>query len=135
MRTGACGEQTGLMASQKVVRCVIVDDNHEFLATASGVLERGGISVVGVASNVDEALRSTERLRPDVILVDVDLGGEDGFELAARLHREGAPAVVLTSTHAQQDFAELIANSPAAGFVQKSELSGPAVRVLLGNHV
>jgi CheY-like chemotaxis protein len=115
------------MASQSVVRCVIVDDN--------GVLERGGISVVGVASNADEAQNASARLRPDVILVDVDLGGEDGFELAARLHQQGGPAVVLTSTHAQQDLAELVADSPAAGFVQKAELSGAAIRVLLGNHV
>jgi CheY-like chemotaxis protein len=123
------------MASQSGVRCVIVDDNHEFLATAAGVLERGGISVVGVASNANEALEASARLRPDVILVDVDLGGEDGFELAARLHQQGGSAVVLTSTHAQQDLAELVADSPAAGFVQKSELSGAAIRGLLGNHV
>jgi CheY-like chemotaxis protein len=122
------------MVSQQGMRCVIVDDNHEFLHTAAGLLERGGITVVGVASNADEALRSAARLRPDVILVDVNLGHEDGFELAQRLHRDGgpdAPAVVLTSTHAPQDFAELIANSPAVGFVQKAELSVPAIRGLV----
>ncbi|HEX2283485.1 MAG TPA: response regulator [Mycobacterium sp.] len=125
------------MASQKPVRCVIVDDNQEFLHTASGVLQRDGITVVGAASSIDEALKSVVRLHPDVMLVDVDLGGEDGFELAERLHRDGgpnAPAVVLTSTHARQDLAELIEKSPAAGFVQKAALSGSAIRrVLLGN--
>jgi CheY-like chemotaxis protein len=122
------------MVSQEGMRCVIVDDNHEFLQTAAGLLERGGITVVGVASNSDEALRSAARLRPDVILVDVHLGQENGFELAERLHREGGPGgpvVVLTSTHAPADFAELIENSPAAGFVEKVALSAPAIRGLV----
>jgi CheY-like chemotaxis protein len=122
------------MVSQPGMRCVIVDDNHEFLQTAAGLLERGGITVVGVASTADEALRSAARLHPDVMLVDVHLGHEDGFELAERLHRDGGPdgpVVVLTSTHAPQDFAELIESSPAAGFVQKAELSAPAIRGLV----
>jgi two-component system, NarL family, nitrate/nitrite response regulator NarL len=122
------------MVSQQGMRCVIVDDNDEFLHTAAILLERGGITVVGVASSADEALRSAARLRPDVMLVDVNLGHEDGFELAQRLHRDGGPdgpAVVLTSTHAAGDFAELIANSPAVGFVQKAALSVPAIRGLV----
>jgi CheY-like chemotaxis protein len=122
------------MVSQQGMRCVIVDDNREFLQAAADLLERGGITVVGVASNADEALRSAARLRPDVILVDVYLGQEDGFELAERLHRDNgpdAPAVVLTSTHAPEDFAELIENSPAAGFVQKAALSVPTIRGLV----
>jgi CheY-like chemotaxis protein len=134
MRSGDYDEQTGRMGSQEGMRCVIVDDNHEFLQTAAGLLERGGMTVVGVASNADDAVRSAARLRPDVILVDVNLGQEDGFELAERLHREGGhdgPAVVLTSTHAPADFAELIENSPAAGFVQKAALSVPAIRDLV----
>jgi two-component system nitrate/nitrite response regulator NarL len=134
MRSGDFDGQTGRMGSQQGMRCVIVDDNQEFLHTAAGLLERGGIMVVGIASSADEALRSAARLRPDVILVDVNLGQEDGFELAERLHREGGPdgpAVVLTSTHAPADFAELIANSPAAGFVQKAALSVPTIRGLV----
>jgi CheY-like chemotaxis protein len=122
------------MVSQEGMRCVIVDDNQEFLHTAAGLLERGGITVVGLASSADEALRSAARLRPDVILVDVHLGKDDGFELAERLHLQGGPdgpAVVLISTHAPQDFAELIANSPAAGFVEKAALSVPAIRGLV----
>jgi CheY-like chemotaxis protein len=125
------------MLSQKGVRCLIVDDNREFLETAANVLERGGIAVVGVASSIAEALHSAAQLHPDVILVDVDLGGEDGFDLAEQLHNGealGNPAVILISTHAQQDFAELIASSPALGFVPKAALSASAIRgVLLGD--
>lgn len=122
------------MVSQKSVRCLIVDDNREFLETATIVLESGGIAVVGVASTIAEALDSAAQLGPDVMLVDVDLGGEDGFDLAQRLHREegrGSPAVILTSTHSQQDFAELIEDSPALGFVPKAALSANAIHGLL----
>jgi CheY-like chemotaxis protein len=122
------------MVSQEGMRCMIVDDNDEFLHIAAGLLERGGITVVGVASTADEALRSAARLRPDVILVDVHLGQDNGFELAERLHRDGGsdgPVVVLTSTHAAGDFADLLENSPAAGFVEKAALSVPAIRDLL----
>jgi CheY-like chemotaxis protein len=129
--------ETSRMVSQQRMRCVIVDDNQEFLDTAASVLERGGVAVVGHASSADEALRSAAQLRPDVILVDVNLGEDNGFELAERLHRDGGdsgPAVVLTSTHAPADFAELIAGSPAAGFVQKTELSAAAIRDLVQGH-
>jgi CheY-like chemotaxis protein len=122
------------MVSQEGMRCVIVDDNDEFLQTAAGLLERGGITVVGVASNGDEALRSAAGLRPDVILVDVHLGQENGFEVAERLHRDGGPGgpvVVLISTHPSADFADLIENSPAAGFLEKSALSVPAIHGLV----
>lgn len=124
------------MVSQKSVRCLIVDDNREFLETATSVLESGGIAVVGVASTIAEALHFAAQLGPDVMLVDVDLGGEDGFDLAQRLHRGegmGSPAVILTSTHSQQDFAELIEESPALGFVPKAALSASAIHGLLIN--
>lgn len=97
------------------LRCLIVDDSPRFLDAARGLLEYQGVTVVGVASNSAEALRRAEELRPDVTLVDVDLGGESGLELARRL--DGAAgvaraAVILISTHAEQDYAELIATSP-----------------------
>jgi DNA-binding NarL/FixJ family response regulator len=97
-------------------------------------LERQGIVVVGVASTGAEALQRVEDLRPDVTLVDIDLGGESGFEVARRLQRESGTRgpVILISTHAEQDYADLIAESPAIGFLSKSRLSGGAIRELLG---
>ena len=111
------------------VQCVIVDDSPLFLEGATGLLEREGLEVVGVASNSAEAIRLVEELRPDVTLVDIDLGDEDGFELARRLG-ENAPRskVILVSTHAEEDLAHLIATSPAIGFVSKARLSAEAIR-------
>jgi DNA-binding NarL/FixJ family response regulator len=115
------------------VRCLIVDDHRGFLETARTVLEREGLTVADVASTSAEALRATATLRPDVVLVDVSLGEESGFELARRLvaeHDHGV-AVILISTRAEDDLADLIAVSPAAGFLSKADLSADAIRRLL----
>jgi DNA-binding NarL/FixJ family response regulator len=119
-----------------MLRCLLVDDSPHFLDAARGLLEREGITVVGVASTSAEALRSVEALRPDVTLLDIDLGGESGFDLAVRLHREaGLPPyrMILVSTHAEQDYAELIAASPVVGFLSKAALSADAIRDLVGS--
>jgi len=117
-----------------MLRCLIVDDSPRFLAAARGLLEREGITVVGVASTSAQALQQAHQLRPDVTLVDIDLGGQSGLELARRLHQQAgsvASRVILISTHAQQDYADLIAASPAVGFLAKASLSASAIHALL----
>ncbi len=114
---------------------LIVDDDRLFLEAAHDLLEREGLRVVGVAATAAEALRRAEELRPEVVLVDIMLGGESGFDLARRLaehNRGGGPTVILISTHSEADFADLIAESPAAGFVPKRNLSGRAIRRIVG---
>ena len=115
------------------VRCLIVDDNRAFLKAARTLLEREGLTIAGVATTTADALCQAETLRPDVVLVDVSLGDESGFELARRLvgdHGRVAP-VILISTRSGDDLADAIAESPAAGFLAKSELSAEAVRGLV----
>ena len=116
------------------MRCLIVDDSADFVDAARGLLDRQGITVVGVASDSAAALQRFRELRPDVTLVDVCLGGESGFELAELLHRAGSTEpspVILISTHAAEDFAELIATSPAVGFLSKSALAASSIRDLV----
>lgn len=117
------------------VRCLIVDDSANFRDAATSMLERAGISVVGVASNSVEALTRYRELRPDITLVDVDLGAESGFDLVVQLNAADSPApsVILISTHSEQDFADMIAASPALGFLPKFALSPAAIRDLLGD--
>ena len=111
------------------VRCVIVDDNSLFLEGAVDLLTREGLDVVGVASDGAEAIRLVTELRPDVMLVDINLGDEDGFELAQRVHAVSpASKVILVSTHAEEDLAHLIEQSPALGFIAKTRLSAQAIR-------
>jgi CheY-like chemotaxis protein len=117
------------------MRCLIVDDSADFVDAARGLLECQGCPVVGVASTSAEALRYFDELRPDVTLVDINLGRESGFELAEQLHRAAGPSpspVILISTHAAQDFADMIESSPAVGFLSKSALTCGAIQDLVG---
>lgn len=115
------------------LRCLIVDDNANFLEAATSLLQREGVTVVGVASSIADALQQARELSPDVILVDIMLGRESGFDLARRLSETDAdgPTVILISTHAEADFADLIEEAPAAGFMPKSQLSAGTMQRLL----
>jgi CheY-like chemotaxis protein len=118
------------------LRCVIVDDNPHFIVAATNLLEREGIFVVGSTTTGAEALDCVERLRPDVTLIDVDLGGDSGFDVVEQIHQCASPgatrALILISAHAEADIAEMVAASPAVGFLPKLVLSAEAIRELLG---
>ncbi len=115
------------------LRALIVDDNAEFLTTARRLLEREGIAVVAVATTGEEALRRTREHNPDVIVLDVDLGDESGFDLAERLGPgpRGRRRVVLISAYPEEDLVDLVTTSAAIGFVSKSRLSAKAITDLL----
>lgn len=114
-----------------MLRCVIVDDNVPYLGAAATLLERQGVSVVGVASTTAEAVEAVQRLRPDVVLVDISLGAESGFDVARRLADSSTTAaIILVSTHDPADYAELIEAAPVVGFVPKSELSAAVIERL-----
>ena len=115
---------------------VVVDDNRSFADCARVHLERQGERVLGVAGTSAEALKLVAELRPDVVLVDMALGDECGLELAQLLVPRGcadAPVVILISAYSPLDVAELIAASPAAGFVPKSDLSSDAIRQIVAS--
>ena len=114
------------------MRCLLVDDNGTFLETARGILGLQGVTVAGTASCTAEALRQARVLRPDVAIVDIGLGAESGFDLARDLTDRGI-TVILTSTSAADDYADLIADNPAAGFLPKAELSAEGIRRILGH--
>jgi CheY-like chemotaxis protein len=117
------------------VNCLVVDDNNHFLRAARDLLEREGLVVVGVASTSAEALRRADELQPDVMLVDIDLGEESGFDLAQELVAACGvkrSSVILMSVYSETDFADMIAASAAVAFLRKSDLSGRAIREILG---
>lgn len=122
---------SGILGGMEL-RCLIVDDSARFLETACELLTREGIAVVGVASTSAEALEQTHALQPDVVLVDIDLGDESGFELTRVIAQAPAPVpVILISTRSEDELAELIEASPALDFLSKHELSGQAIRDVL----
>jgi DNA-binding NarL/FixJ family response regulator len=114
------------------VRTLIVDDNREFLAAARDFLEREGLNVVGLASTGEAALSLARELTPELALVDVDLGPENGVDVARTLVELGLPMhVILISAYSQADLEELLETSPATGFISKSVLSRAAIDELL----
>jgi CheY-like chemotaxis protein len=120
------------------LRCVIVDDDVSFLKVARTLLESGGVTVAGVASSCAEAVQRVEALRPDIVLIDIRLGEESGFDAARLLAADGrlaadgqAPTLIMISTHAAADYADLIAESPVIGFLPKAELSAAAIGRIL----
>ena len=113
-------------------RVLIVDDHPSFRASAHRLLEDAGFEVVAQAGTVAEALSTARALRPDVILLDINLPDGDGYEVAGALAgEEPAAAVVLVSTYDPEDFEPPEVTSNIAGFVSKYELSGEAVVSLL----
>jgi CheY-like chemotaxis protein len=113
------------------IRCLVVDDDADFLTAARLMLERDGVEV-DTATSGAEALERAEVTRPDIALIDVRLGFEDSFDLAERLmaRTRADPSdgrrltVTFVSDYAEEDVAERVARSPATGFLDKSTLSG-----------
>jgi DNA-binding NarL/FixJ family response regulator len=113
--------------------CLIVDDSPEFFEAATQLLADDAVTVVGVAATSDQAVSQALALRPDVALVDVNLGSESGLDLAGRLAGlpNGGPPVVLISAETRSELSELVEASGALGFVSKTDLSGDEIRKLL----
>ena len=119
------------------LRCLIVDDSPHFLDAARALLECEGL-VVGVASTTAQALRRVQDVKPDVALVDVELGNESGLDLARRIRSETTldpSRVILISCYSDEDLGDLITDAPAAAFLSKSRLSAHAIREILGDTV
>ncbi|OZE26310.1 response regulator [Rhodococcus sp. 05-2255-1e] len=111
-------------------RALIVDDSAAFCAAATRLLESAGVTVVGTASTTAAALRSAKENCPDLILVDIDLGAESGFDVVEALLAASHPArpdVILVSTHDEDDFADMVESSSAIGFLPKFGLSADAI--------
>jgi DNA-binding NarL/FixJ family response regulator len=111
---------------------LIVDDHPSFRASARRLLEAEGFEVIGEAVDGQSAIAATQRLQPDLVLLDVQLPDLDGFEVAARLGAlELRCAVVLTSSRNQAEYGSLVTETAVRGFVPKAELSGAALTALL----
>jgi DNA-binding NarL/FixJ family response regulator len=111
---------------------LIVDDHAGFRSFARALLEAEGFDVVGEAEDGGSALAAIVRLRPHIVLLDIQLPDIDGFEVAERLAKAvDPPAVVLVSTRDISSYRRRLARSSARGFIPKSELSGNALSAIV----
>jgi DNA-binding NarL/FixJ family response regulator len=117
---------------------MIIDDDVAFLHAMRSMIEQDpGSSVVGTAANGRDAVERAEACRPDVVLVDVRLGVESGYDVAHRIEERAVatadwrPAVILLSTHPEDELADRIAANPSYGFLDKTTVSVAQVRELL----
>ena len=113
---------------------VIVDDSDQFLASASALLQREGMNVVGTASTPDQARQQVRDRQPDVVLLDLNFGSMSGLDLAAELASDRAcsPVLILVSSETYDDVRELLVGSAVRGFVSKVDLSAAAIESLIG---
>jgi DNA-binding NarL/FixJ family response regulator len=111
---------------------LVVDDHPGFRASARALLEADGFDVLGEAADGESAVEQARRLRPQVVLLDVQLPGMDGFAVAERLAAEpAAPAIVLISSRGRGAFRARLEVTPARGFITKAEFSGECLSSLL----
>jgi DNA-binding NarL/FixJ family response regulator len=114
--------------------CLIVDDSPRFGEEARSLLEQEGLSVVGFATSGDEAVRLATEFAPDLALVDISLGAESGFDVAARLadlESAAPPEIIFVSMYDEHEFSVRIAASAALGFIPKTQLSAARIRALV----
>jgi DNA-binding NarL/FixJ family response regulator len=112
---------------------LIVDDHPSFRASARALLEAEGFVVIGEAEDGAAALEAVDALRPDIVVLDIQLPDMSGFDVCAALERRGGPPpdIILVSSRDVSDYGDLIASSCACGFVPKGDLSGDLVVALL----
>jgi DNA-binding NarL/FixJ family response regulator len=115
------------------MRVLVVDDHDVFRAEARAMLESAGYHVAGEAINASQALEKTETLRPDIVLLDVQLPDHDGFWVAEQIAlTTDAPIVVLVSSRSATDYGRRLRNAPTAGFIQKADLSRSQLQRIVG---
>jgi DNA-binding NarL/FixJ family response regulator len=110
---------------------VIVDDHSDFRRSAAALLDGEGFDVIGEAADGADAIHAVDSLQPDIVLLDIQLPGVDGFVVAERLCAgSNPPKVVLISSRDANTYGVQLSRSPAVGFVRKSGLSGVALAEL-----
>jgi DNA-binding NarL/FixJ family response regulator len=112
---------------------LIVDDHARFRSVTRALLEAAGFDVVAEVADGASALAAVQAMRPDIVLLDVVLPGEDGFAICERIMHEkesSPPIVVLTSTRDATSYGDRVTRSGARGFIPKTELTGATLTAL-----
>jgi DNA-binding NarL/FixJ family response regulator len=112
---------------------LLVDDHAGFRRSARALLDAEGFHVVGEADSGADALAKVADLRPELVLLDIQLPDRDGFEVAEQMASSGeGPGIILISSRRASEYGGRVERAPALGFVDKSALSGATIRELVG---
>ena len=112
---------------------LIVDDHEVFRASARALLESEGFVVVAEAATGAEALAVAAAVRPDIVLLDIQLPDIDGLAVAERLAATThPPKVVLISSRDAESYGPRLSQGRSCGFISKSSLSGEAITSIVG---
>jgi DNA-binding NarL/FixJ family response regulator len=113
------------------ITTLVVDDHAGFRRSAGVLLQMDGFEVVGEAADGAGAISAAESLRPEFVLLDVQLPDSEGFDVAREILTRGfCKRIVLVSSRDESDYGDSVARSGALGFVPKAELSGDRIRAL-----
>jgi CheY-like chemotaxis protein len=124
--------QASYEAGAAELTVLIVDDHLSFRSIAARLLTASGFCVVGVVGDGAGALTVARELCPDLVLLDIQLPGTDGFTVASALAAQpDPPSIVLMSSRARADYGPSVDAAPVRGFIAKADLSGPAIHALL----
>ncbi|MGW0661243.1 response regulator [Streptodolium elevatio] len=121
-----------MAATGSPLTVVLVDDHEGFRRLATRLLTSWGYRVVGEAADGPGGVEAARRLRPDLVLLDVQLPGYDGFTAADRIRADDAGVgIVLISGRARDDYGDRIAGAHADGYISKEELSPQSLAATL----
>jgi RNA polymerase sigma factor (sigma-70 family) len=120
------------METRKVTRILIVDDHPVMREGLEGLLtQQTDLQVCGQADTIGKALEEVKRTQPDIIVLDLTLGAEDGVDLIGQLHQSNTKARILVlSMHDELLYAERLLSMGVQGYIMKQEASTEFLRAL-----
>jgi len=116
------------------IRVVLADDHPVVRTGIRNLLGRSpDIQVVGEASTGEDALRLVDELTPDVLLLDMEMPGLKGVEVAQKLHEAGTPVRILAlSAYDDKQYIQELLENGAAGYLTKEEAPDTIIDAIRG---
>lgn len=122
-----------MAGEEKKVRVLLADDHPAVRTSLHRLLDRTNeIEVVGEASDGEEALQMGQDLKPDVLLLDIEMPKVDGIEVTRILHSQGSPVQILIfSAYEDEEYIQNVMEQGASGYLIKDEAPAQIIQAIL----